>query len=130
VTIDDQLLAQLKQRAAETGQTVSRLVEDAIRESLLRQHESPTSRIKLRTWHGGGRLPGVDLYAHNVDEARHEEYSAWLSDALDGPEPFGISSVVLSGFVRIVTHPRIFVKPYSPTAAIEAASVMRSASAR
>jgi toxin-antitoxin system PIN domain toxin len=71
----------------------------------------------------------VLVYAHNADEPRHAEYSAWLADALDGPEPFGVSSLVLSGFVRIVTHPRIFVKPYSPTAAIEAASVLRSASA-
>jgi hypothetical protein len=60
VTIDDRLLAQLKQRAAETGRTVSELVEDAIRESLLRQ-KGPASRVKLKTWHGGGRLPGVDL---------------------------------------------------------------------
>lgn len=28
-----------------------------------------------------------------------------------GPEPFGVADLVLSGFVRIVTHPRVFTKP-------------------
>jgi len=61
ITIDDHLLAQVKQRAAATGRTVSQTIEDAVRESLLREDERPRHRVKLKTWHGGRPLPGVDL---------------------------------------------------------------------
>lgn len=69
----------------------------------------------------------VLVYAHNVDERRHSEFQAWLVDVLDGPEPFGVSSVVLSGFVRIVTHPRILPTPMSAEQAFDAADRIRSA---
>ena len=36
---------------------------------------------------------------------------AWLQAALIGDEPVAISELVLSGFVRIVTHPRVFDPP-------------------
>lgn len=67
------------------------------------------------------------VYAHNVDEARHVEYRDWLADMLDGPEPFGASYVVLSAFVRIVTHPGILPSPMSAAMAIDAAARVRSA---
>lgn len=69
----------------------------------------------------------VLVYAHNVDERRQPEFQAWLVDVLDGPEPFGVSSVVLSGFVRIVTHPRILPTPMSAAQAFDAADRIRSA---
>ena len=34
--------------------------------------------------------------------------------AIEGPEPYGISGLVLSGVLRVVTHPRVFVRP-TPT---------------
>jgi hypothetical protein len=61
ITIDDQLLAQAKQRAAATGRTLSQTIEDALRESLLREHERPSGRFSLTPWHGGRPLAGVDL---------------------------------------------------------------------
>jgi hypothetical protein len=61
ITIDDELLAQVKQQAATTGRTVSQTIEDALRESFLRRQEQPRSRVELMTWHGGRPLPGVDL---------------------------------------------------------------------
>lgn len=61
ITIDDQLLAQLKQRAAQSGRTVSQLIEDAVRESMFRHRDEPRSIVKLKTWHGGRPQPGVDL---------------------------------------------------------------------
>jgi len=61
ITIDEHLLAQVKQRAAATGRTVSQTIEDAVRESLLREDERPHRRFKVKPWHGGGLLPGVDL---------------------------------------------------------------------
>jgi toxin-antitoxin system PIN domain toxin len=71
----------------------------------------------------------VLVYAHNMDEPKQAEFSAWLVDVLAGPEPFGISSVVLSGFLRIVTHPSILPNPMTPAFAIEAVDRIRAAPA-
>jgi Arc/MetJ family transcription regulator len=61
ITIDEHLLARVKQRAAATGRTVSQTIEDALRESLQRATRRPESRVELLTWHGGKPMPGVDL---------------------------------------------------------------------
>jgi len=34
-----------------------------------------------------------------------------VNTLLEGDEAFGLSGIVLSGFVRVVTHPRIFATP-------------------
>ncbi len=69
----------------------------------------------------------VLVYAHNIDEPRQAEYQEWLEDALDGPEPFGMSTLILSGFIRIITHPGILPNPYSASDAVDAAARVRSA---
>ena len=51
------------------------------------------------------------VYAHRPDSQRHEDYRAWLDDARKGGEPLGLIDVVLSGFLRIVTHPRASSRP-------------------
>jgi hypothetical protein len=51
------------------------------------------------------------VYAHKEGATEHEKYHSWLSDALNADEPFGVSDLVLSGFLRIVTHPRIYDRP-------------------
>jgi toxin-antitoxin system PIN domain toxin len=58
-------------------------------------------------------LPDVNVlvYAHRSDAGLHDEYRSWLEEAVAGPGPFGLSDLVLSGFLRIVTHPGIFVHP-------------------
>lgn len=63
LTIDDQLLVELKKAAAESGRTMGELVEDALRESLARRRDPATQRpVRLPTFRGGGGLrPGVDL---------------------------------------------------------------------
>jgi toxin-antitoxin system PIN domain toxin len=43
-----------------------------------------------------------------LDIPRHEEYRAWLENAVNSPQPYGISDAVLSSFVRVVTHLRVF----------------------
>jgi Arc/MetJ family transcription regulator len=62
VDLDEALLAQVKQRAAATGRTMSSLVEDAVR-ALLAREAAPSARkrVRLRTFRGTGLLPGVDL---------------------------------------------------------------------
>lgn len=70
-------------------------------------------------------LPDVNVlvYAHRRDAARHDEYRAWLEEVIAGPAPYGLSDLVLAGFVRVVTHPRVFRDP-SPLA--EALSFARA----
>ncbi len=53
----------------------------------------------------------VLVYAHRPEAAEHHAFRRWLTDALGAHEPLGISDVVLSGFIRVVTHPRVFRDP-------------------
>lgn len=41
----------------------------------------------------------------------HPAYARWLADVLLGGEPFAVSTLVLSGFIRLVTNRRIFKEP-------------------
>jgi len=56
------------------------------------------------------QLPDVNvlLYAHREDAPEHERYAGWLQALTSSDEPFALSDVVLSGFLRIVTNQRIF----------------------
>ena len=59
-------------------------------------------------------LPDVNvlIYAHFEDVvAEHREYAHWLTRMATGPEPFALSVLVLSGFLRIATNSRIFNPP-------------------
>lgn len=62
VRLDQHLLAQAKKRAAETGRTLTSVLEEALRESLQRRtRASRRAPVKLRTVKGSGVHPGVDL---------------------------------------------------------------------
>lgn len=65
ITLDEQLLAQLKRRAAESGTSVSRLIEQAIR-LFVRTPASPADEepFELITFGAGGQFSG-----HNIDKA-------------------------------------------------------------
>lgn len=71
----------------------------------------------------------VYLYARRRESERHEEYRSWLEDRLGGPEPFGVSEMVLSAFVRIVTNHRVYREPTSPEQALEFCQVILGAPA-
>lgn len=73
-------------------------------------------------------LPDVNIlvYAHREDAGRHVEFRRWLEGALQGPEPLGVSELVLSGFVRVVTHPRIFDPPTPLMDALAFAELLRT----
>lgn len=64
-------------------------------------------------------IPDVNVlvYAARDDSPRHGEFRAWLDDVMRGDEAVGVSELVLSGVVRILTHPRIF----SPAMPLDAA---------
>jgi hypothetical protein len=62
VRIDDALLTEAKKLAAETGRTLTAVLEDALREVLSRRKQSGRrSRLRLTTYRGRGLQPGVDL---------------------------------------------------------------------
>jgi toxin-antitoxin system PIN domain toxin len=73
-------------------------------------------------------LPDVNVlvYAHREDAVQHAPAKAWLQAALAGAEPLGLSDLVLSGFTRIVTHPKVFVAPTPTSRALEFADHVRS----
>ena len=59
-------------------------------------------------------LPDVNvlIYAHVEDSTPdHSEYADWITRLATDSEPFALSVLVLSGFVRIVTNPRVFDPP-------------------
>ena len=56
----------------------------------------------------------VLIYAHRTDSCEdHTAYADWLTRVATGFEPFALSSLALSGLVRIVTNQRIFRRPSS-----------------
>lgn len=58
-------------------------------------------------------MPDVNLlvYAHRNGEHQHTTYETWLTDLVDGPEPFALSVLVAVSFVRVVTNRRIYSAP-------------------
>lgn len=66
-------------------------------------------------------LPDVNIliYARRKDFPDHERYRDWLHDLINGPSAFAMSELVLSGFVRVVTNPRLFKVPTPVGAALE-----------
>jgi hypothetical protein len=75
------------------------------------------------------RLPDVNvlIYAFRDAAPRHDRYRAWLQAALDAEEPLGVADSVLSSFIRVATHPRIFEPPASLEQALAFADAVRSA---
>jgi toxin-antitoxin system PIN domain toxin len=53
----------------------------------------------------------IFVYAHRDDAADHRRFRQWIEEQVRAPEPFGVAELVLSSFVRVVTHPRIFQPP-------------------
>ena len=70
----------------------------------------------------------VLVYAHRPESPQHEAWRSWLEAALHGPEPLGIPAIVSSGFLRVVTHPRIFKQPSPLGVALEFLDVLRRSS--
>lgn len=63
------------------------------------------------------------LYAINRDAPNHKPARQWWESALSSAEPVGLAWLVVLGFVRIATHPRILPRPLSSQ---EALSLMES----
>jgi Bacterial antitoxin of type II TA system, VapB len=62
IRLDDDLLREANALAARRGRTLTALIEDGLREQVLRAEESPGRRdVEIPTWSGGELRPGVDL---------------------------------------------------------------------
>src|SRR5688500_12761513 len=61
------------------------------------------------TRRGSMRAPDVNIliYAYISDSQDHTRYARWRSELLTG-EGFGISELVISGFLRVATNRRVF----------------------
>jgi uncharacterized protein len=66
-------------------------------------------------------LPDINLlgYAHNEAAPFHARARAWWEDLLTREQPVALPWAVAFGFVRLVTHPAVFVQPLAPSAALE-----------
>ena len=51
------------------------------------------------------------VQAHREDALQHAQVRDWLESALQQPSGVAVTHLVLSGFLRVVTHPRIFIHP-------------------
>lgn len=68
----------------------------------------------------------VLVYAHRADSDDHEAYRLWLEELVSSDQAYGISELVLSGFLRIVTHPRVFRTPTLLATALRFADELRT----
>jgi uncharacterized protein len=60
-------------------------------------------------------LPDVNILVHafRSDTPDHPLCRAWLENVVNGDARFGMALQVLSGMIRITTHPKVFVRPSS-----------------
>jgi len=68
----------------------------------------------------------VLVYAHRTDAPGHSAYRGWLEELINGDQAYGFSELVLSGFLRVVTHPRVFDPPSDLASGLAFAQVIRS----
>lgn len=75
IRLDEKLLKEAKRQAAESGTTLTAIIEESLRERLARgkMREGKRARVRLHTAGKGGVRSGVDL-----------DDSAALIDTMDG----------------------------------------------
>ncbi len=66
LNLDDELVREVKRRAVETGQTMTRIIEDAIRDSLARENSVHEKHVLRWPTVRGRLLPGIDLTDRNA----------------------------------------------------------------
>ena len=68
----------------------------------------------------------VLVYAHREDTPEHEAFRSWLEETVAAEAPFAVPELVLSGFLRVVTHPRIFAPPTPLEQALAVVEALRA----
>lgn len=66
-------------------------------------------------------IPDVNVLvaAFRVDAVAHVVCREWLEGRLVSRDTVGLPSIILSGFLRVVTHPRVFARPSGIEKALE-----------
>jgi uncharacterized protein len=66
-------------------------------------------------------LPDVNILvnAFRSDSTDHDLCTEWLNQLVNGESRYGMSPQVLSGVIRVTTHPRIFARPSAIAEAID-----------
>ena len=74
-------------------------------------------------------LPDVNVlvYAFRREAELHGVYAGWLARVVDGDDELALHDGVLSGFVRIVTNPRLLADPAPARAALDFVDRLRGA---
>jgi toxin-antitoxin system PIN domain toxin len=74
------------------------------------------------------RLADVNVlvYAFREDAPGHAQLRAWVEAMISAEEAYAVSGVVLSGFLRIATHPRVFHPPTPLETALAFADAFRN----
>lgn len=65
-------------------------------------------------------VPDINLliYAYNDQAPEHAKAKAWWEDTLNGNTPVAIPWISISGFIRLMTHPRVLAQPMEINLAI------------
>ena len=66
-------------------------------------------------------IPDINLlvYAYNTEDPSHARAKTWWEGLLNGTDPVALPWVTISGFIRLVTHPRVLVDPMTVSRATE-----------
>ncbi len=67
----------------------------------------------------------VLIYAHREESLHHKDYASFLRKIAEGDSAFGLSEAILSGFVRVVTNPKVFTEPTPTEMALEFCNELR-----
>ena len=51
------------------------------------------------------------VHAFRADSSEHETCRTWLDGVVNGDASYGMAPQVLSGVIRITTHPKVFAAP-------------------
>ena len=51
------------------------------------------------------------IYAYHAESREHRAAKSWVEHTLSGGEPVGLPWLTVLGFLRIMTHPRVFERP-------------------
>lgn len=74
-------------------------------------------------------LPDVNVVVNALrpDAPQHGVCRNWLDRTARSQRPFALTSTVLAGSVRVLTHPRVFDPPSSPTNVLDELQRLREA---
>lgn len=66
-------------------------------------------------------VPDINLlmYAYSSGAIHHAKAKAWWEGCLNGTEPVGLSWVVIYGFARLMTNPRVLESPIGMIEALD-----------